>query len=566
MLASARTGPQNYALQRRFGLDDHLWDKVEILPIPKLAGSEAQGFGTWYQQQFAAELPDKFDHHPGSLFLDLRTMGERWDQMDQLAEQASQHGLAVQTDHAKQLLQALHLFYTLQVWQAGGLFAVATLKKLLSFRARFTEQHGNSLALALKKHQPSLLGEWDNVVEFLAQDRFNLGFIQTVQQDGQAWLQIETAYLDYIVGPGSNRNIVQKALEELDGTQRQQLGLRLTPYNLASLLPHRIHDQHELNRLLRSLKALGLVPDVIGWNQIIHHCQGLALAQQALLQCKNNGVAPDVFSFSSLLDKATDLAQGQQILQAMREAGIAPNVVTFSSLLDKATDLAQGQQILQAMREAGIAPNVVTFSSLLDKATDLAQGQQILQAMREAGIAPDVVTWNSLLDKATDLAQGQQILQAMREAGIAPDVVTFSSLLDKATDLAQGQQILQTMREAGIAPNVVTFSSLLDKATDLAQGQQILQTMREAGIAPDVVTWNSLLNKAPNLAQGQQVLQLMHADKIVPDDVSYNTLLAKANKLADGLSVLNLMREAGQRPDKFTLHRPVQTSPNLARD
>ncbi len=35
LLASARTGPQNYSLQRRFGLNDHLWDKLEIVTIPR---------------------------------------------------------------------------------------------------------------------------------------------------------------------------------------------------------------------------------------------------------------------------------------------------------------------------------------------------------------------------------------------------------------------------------------------------------------------------------------------------------------------------------------------------
>jgi predicted MPP superfamily phosphohydrolase len=446
LLASARTGPQNYALQRRFGLDDRLWERVETILIPKLAGAEAQGFGEWYQQQFSTPLPDKFDHHPGSLFLNLNAMRERWDSMQELAEQASANGLDVQADHARELLQALYLFYTLQAWQAGGLFSVATIKKLLTFRAKFGEEHGNKMALALKKHQPTLLSEWDNVVEFLAQDRFHLGFIETVQQDGQAWLQIETAYLDYIIGPGSNKNLVQKALEQLDATQRQQLGLRLTPYNLATLLPAKIHNEDELRRLLRSLKALGLVPDLVGWNQIIHHCNGLGLAQQALQQCQNSGIAPDVFTFSSLLDKAANLEQGQHILQLMRDANVSPNVVTFSSLLDKAANLEQGQHILQLMRDANVSPDLITWTSLFKRAENFKHCELVLQLMQASECVPNSDTWNALLARVFDVYEGQQMLQLMRAAGISPNEISYSILFKKAKVVEEIAVVWETMQ------------------------------------------------------------------------------------------------------------------------
>ena len=59
--ATIRTGPTYYDLRHRFGLDDHLWDKLESIFIPRLQGKEEQFFMTWYHGSFATTLPDKLD-------------------------------------------------------------------------------------------------------------------------------------------------------------------------------------------------------------------------------------------------------------------------------------------------------------------------------------------------------------------------------------------------------------------------------------------------------------------------------------------------------------------------
>jgi hypothetical protein len=67
LAATARTGTDYYDFRHRFGLDDHLWDKLEGVPMPRLEGEEERGFTAWYQAQFNENLPDEFDHNPGSL-------------------------------------------------------------------------------------------------------------------------------------------------------------------------------------------------------------------------------------------------------------------------------------------------------------------------------------------------------------------------------------------------------------------------------------------------------------------------------------------------------------------
>lgn len=189
------------------------------------------------------------------------------------------------------------------------------------------------------------------------------------------------------MGPASDRYLLQNALKELDTTQRKQLGLQLTPYNLASLLPAKINKSADLQQLLKRLKALDLVPDLIGWNQIIHRCHGLPMAQHALQECKKRGVMPDVFTFSSLLDKAANLEQGQQILQLMREAHLRPDKITYTSLFKQTKTWQEIEQVWQSMQADGVQFNRFHFNVVRNK-LQRAMHQQADQLLEEfSGLA-----------------------------------------------------------------------------------------------------------------------------------------------------------------------------------
>jgi len=103
LAATIRTGPTYYDFRHRFGLYDHLWDKLESFPIHRLEGLEEKEFTAWYRSTFATNLPDNFDHHPGSLFLNLEAMGDRWRNMDKIA---SEHKLTLDVGRAKDILRA----------------------------------------------------------------------------------------------------------------------------------------------------------------------------------------------------------------------------------------------------------------------------------------------------------------------------------------------------------------------------------------------------------------------------------------------------------------------------
>lgn len=545
LLATTRTGPAYYDFRHRFGLRDHLWDKLISVLIPRLSGDEEQLFSNWYQSSFCESIPDTFDHHTGSLFLDLEAMRERWENM---AGIAGNHGFGINVDNAKELMRALHVFYVMEAYQPGGLF---NAKDVLFYLKRKKEhgQQNTALATALARaYERSLAGEnaWEQVVEFLSQDKYHLGFLQ---RDG-AFFVTETAYLDYIVAPSGEKNIAHLAMDLFSDDERRKLGLTVSRYNFGDLFSvKRPDNERELEKLIRKLKPLGLERDIVVWNQLLNLCSSCNLARHGLQAMKKIGMRPDVVSYSIVLAKAEDLNSGYLILDEMRGDGIAPNVITYSTLLAKAVNLDDGRAILAEMLTNDIAPNVVTYNTLLSKTGDLNTGRAILEEMRKHGIQPSVVTYSTLLDKAIDLDSGRGILGEMRKDSIKPDLVTYNTLLTKADNLEDGHVIVDEMRQDGVKPNVVIYSTLLTKAANFEEGRAVLEGMRQDGITPNAITYNTLLARVNSLQDVRAIFDEMQKVGIPPDVVTFSKLLTKANSLDDGRILFDEMRKNSVRPD-----------------
>lgn len=559
LLATARTGPAYYDFRHRFGLRDHLWDKLISVLISRLSGDEEQLFSNWYQNSFCESIPDTFDHHTGSLFLDLEAMRDRWENM---AEIAGNHGFKINIDYAKELMRALHVFYVMEAYQPGGLF---NAKDVLFYLKRKKEhgQQNTALATALARaYERSLSAEnaWEQVVEFLSQDKYHLGFLQ---RDGAFWVT-ETAYLDYIVAPSGEKNIAHLAMDLFSEDERRKLGLTVSRYNFGELFSvKRPENERELERLIRKLKPLGLERDIVVWNQLLNLCSTCNLARHGLQAMKKIGMRPDVVSYSILLAKAEGLNSGYSILDEMRGDGIVPNVITYSTLLAKAVNLDDGRTILAEMLKTDIAPNVVTYNTLLSKAGDLNTGRVILEEMRKHGIQPNVVTYSTLLDKAIDLDNGREILGEMREDSIKPDIVTYNTLLTKADNLEDGRTIVDEMRKNGIKPNVVIYSTLLTKAANFEEGRAVLEGMRNDGITPNVIAYNTLLARANSLNDGRAVFDEMSAVGVAPNVIIYSALLDKVSNETHGRVVLDEMCKAGVAPNVVTYNTLLARAANL---
>ncbi len=365
LAATIRTGPSYYDFRHRFGLDEHLWDKLESLTMPRLAGDEEKAFTGWYEASFGESLPDRFDHHPGSLFLNLEAMGKRWRCMHEIAKD---HQLKPNVGRAKDIMRALHVFYVMGAYRPGGLFLEENILFYLR-RKEERKQESTTLRAAFAKDPSSLLpfssGEWDGLVEFLSQDTDHLGFLR---REG-GYLLTETAYLDHIIAPDGERDMVQNITKDFSDEDKRRLGLVVTGYNFGEVFRDSpLKTKDDLVKLTNKLKPLGLERDIVVWTQLVNLCPQLPLAQQAVTMLKGLGLAPNVVTYNTLVAKAETYATAQAIVAEMKTAGIRPDVFTYSTLVAKAKTYATAQAIVAEMKTAGIRPNVVTYSTLVAKA------------------------------------------------------------------------------------------------------------------------------------------------------------------------------------------------------
>lgn len=543
LAATARTGPTYYDFRHRFGLDDHLWDKLESFPIHRLQGEEEKEFTAWYCANFSANLPDKFDHHPGSLFLNLETMGARWRNMDNITRE---HNLKFDVERAKDIMRALHVFYVMEAYRPGGLFLEEDISFYLQHKAE-KRQTNTSIGIAFTKAQllyplPSA-GEWETLVEFLSQDKFNLGFLR---REGQ-YLVTETAYLDYIVALDGEKNIAQTIVEHFSEEERLRLGLTITSYNFGEVIrDNPPKNKNELEKLIRKLKPLGLEREITVWNQLLGLCPTFLLARQAVEILRSIGLKPALSTYNIMIVKAPDYATASTVVAEMEADGIYPNRGTYSKLAAKTQDHTTARATFVAeMEAAGVRPDVGNYNVMIVKAQDYTTACIILAEMEAAGVRPDRGTYNMMIVKAPDYATACSIVDKMPAARIYPDIGTYNKLVTKAPDYATVLAVIDKMGTAKVKPQVSTYNMMIGKAPDYATARAIMDEMVNAGVHPNRGTYNNLVAKAQDYVTARAIMGEMAAAGIHSDRNIYNKLIAKASNYATARAVMNEMMTAG---------------------
>ncbi|HXD29546.1 MAG TPA: TIR domain-containing protein [Pyrinomonadaceae bacterium] len=549
LAATSRTGPTYYDFRHRFGLDDHLWDKLESLPINRLEGEEEKEFTEWYVVSFNAILPDKFDHHPGSLFLNLETMGDRWRNMDKIADD---HKLRLDVERAKEIMRALHVFYVMEAYLPGGQFLEDHIRFYLRHKAerrRATTSMGVAFARVELFNQLPGGDEWEGLIEFLSQDKFHLGFLR---REGN-FLLTETAYLDYIVAQDGERNIAQTIVDDFSEEERLRLGLIVTSYNFGDVFRGRpLKTEQDLQRLARKLKDLGLERDITVWNQLVKLCPTFSLARYALVLLGNVGIRPDVLTYRLIIAKANAHDDIRTMVDEMEDAIIAPNVFTYSTLVAAAKDYDTARGLVEQMKRAEITPNAVTYNMLVAVSKEYDTARAVVDEMKAAGLIPDVVTYTTLVGKAKDPKTARVIIQEMRAVGIVPNIYTYNTLVAAATDYDTAWNIVKEMRAAGIMPDVVTYNTLVVAAKDYDTARTIVKEMRAAGIVPNLYTYSTLVSKAKDYDTVREVVSEMKVGGITPNVNTYNTLVGKAKDPKTARVVIGEMRAAGIMPNVIT--------------
>ncbi len=559
LAATTRTGPDYYDFRHRFGLDDHLWDKLESLSIPRLEDEEEKAFSAWYLANFGTSLPDKFDHHPGSLFLNLETMSDRWHNMDKIARV---HKLSLNVERAKDILRALHVFYVMESYHPGGLF----LEEDIRFYLRRIAEHrktahtmGAAFAKAQLFYQPYSSEEWETLIEFLSQDKFHLGFLRREEN----YLHTETAYLDYVVAPNGERNIAQTIAENFTNEERIGLGLMVTSYNFGDIFRRNPpKSEKDLLKLARKLKSLGLGSEVTAWNQLIRLCPTLQLARISIELLKSVGLAPDEVTYGEMVAKAQDYDSARAVIEEMLATGITPDTFTYTKLVAKAKDYEIACAIIEEMKRSGIAPNIFTYNTLIAKTQGYDSAQAVIEEMKVAKVAPNIETYNLLVSKDEDFEKVRTVIEEMKTTHIAPNVDTYNRLVSMTQDIDTVRIVIEEMKAKKIAPNIETYKVLVSRTKDDKIIRAIIEEMKVAKITPNHAIYNALVTRTQDMDIAHTVIEEMKTAKIAPNVDTYNVLAAKAQSYRAVRGVMEEMNVAGVIPNRLTYHTLVANAKN----
>ena len=555
LIATARTGPTYFDIRNRFGLDDHLWDKLESLSMNRLSGNQEKAFFAWYKENIDENLSNQYDHHPGSLFLDLEAMRTRWLNMDNIVQE---HDLKFNSEHAKDILKTLHIFYVMEAYRAGGIFLEKDIQFYLKQKFKHQESSssiGKALSNAQWVNQPFADHKWETLIEFLSQDRFHLGFLR---REGD-YLVTETAYLDYIVALDGEKNIVNTLDKILSKEERLSLGLSITGYNFSEILLKKApRNEEQLKNIILKLKPLGLEHEIYVWNQLIEICPTYSLARIALGILRSKLLKPNFLTYEKLLLKVNDVAPIRTITQEMLTDGIVPYSKAYERLLANAKNYQIAQELFEQINALGVKPTITVFFKLLSKSPNYEMGRLVLERIKAAGFVINTITFNCLLQKVTGYETARRVLVEMKTDGFIPNSVTYNYLLQQVTDYKTAHLVLDEMMAAGVMPNSSTYDHLLKKVTDYETGRLVLDEMRAAGVMPNSSTYNHLLQKVRDYETGRLVLDEMRTAGVMPNSSTYDHLLQKVRDYETGRLALDEMRTAGVMPNSSTYHHLLQ--------
>ena len=399
LIATARTGPTYDDLRNRFGLDDHLWDKLESFLIDRLSGKEQKIFSKWYQETFGEELSRRFDHNPGSLFLDLKAMRDRWKNIGANIKKTRS---TVNAEHLRDLLKALHVFYIMEAYSAGGFFVEEDIRYYLLKRLEY-QQNESSMGRAFSQvmnslGQPFEGGRWEEIIELLSQDRFNLGFLR---REGR-YLVTETAYLDYIIAPDGERKIADSLNKALSKEDQEKLGISITNYNFADVFAKQYpRNEKQLIQLIRKLKPLGFEQNITVWNQLISLCHNQKLANIAITSLREKGLTPNQITYFILIQKTSNTDDLLNIIKEIKDDKIPVDDRFYVKLINSTRNFETAKMLIAQIKDIGDTPSIHVYFKLLEKAPDYPTAQAVLEEMKKEGVKPNSITYERILQKDT---------------------------------------------------------------------------------------------------------------------------------------------------------------------
>jgi len=275
------------------------------------------------------------------------------------------------------------------------------------------------------------------------------------------------------------------------------------------------------------------------------------------------------------------MTQALDLMNRMKALGVVPDVYVYSQLIDhlikKRNDVDAADRLFQQMQRqefGAVEPNVVVYNMLLRGLCNQNSGLskngagwskvrclELLKDMGSRGIKPNTSTFNTLISAAVsndDQRSANKLFKLMVDLKVDPDRMTFTTIMKSFSDQRRPEECARIFEELDAwafgGADKIAFNCLLGahgKAGDLQQAEEVYNRMLKRGIQPDSVTFNSMVRACCALKDPRRAALFVsracgRGIRIAPSlyDVTIKMCVA-AEEFADCKSMLRSMRQLG---------------------
>ena len=417
---------------------------------------------------------------------------------------------------------------------------------------------------------------------------------QLLEQAKEEGLALSVVGYNAALSAAARAGKVEKAvalLESMEDANKSPLIPSPDAVTYGTLLTafERAQDWNSLMKYARRMQDAGHPLDGLAITSILHACQQLGLADQAVeyfhrmkqvgpyrRQTAGYQVAghrkpiqgPDAVAFLlaiSACARGGEWRRGLKLLEEYKVTGGPDDVAVFTAAVQGCESAGEYQTaflLVERMRQLNIQPNEMTFVAVLGacaaacaRANDADQRraplQKALKLLRvlhkdPTTVDPNIHIYNAAIHVC---AEAQQIDQAFAllddlstEGGLEPNIVTFGTVMsacERVGSLDDVNKVFTRMRQEEIAPNEFVYGAAISccrKVGDAERALLLLRKLIRDDMQPNIVTFNTVLSaqvevkgRGPQeLERAMLVFQLLTSKKYsdaVPNRQTYNLMV-----------------------------------------
>lgn len=381
----------------------------------------------------------------------------------------------------------------------------------------------------------------------------------------------------------------------------------------------RAAEWEELLRIARVSKAYGVSLDGMALTSVLHACQQLGLADEALeylelmKKLSNEG---DEENNQSSAGRRTNGRMRKGAKQALRGPDGVAYRLAISACARSRGRWQDGLRLLDEMRKAAVrsnstvnAPDVVAYTAAIQgcsEAGEYRHALKLIKTMKAEGIQPNVVTFSAVInccasaslqlskrrdegdrsieidDVKLPMLKALKLLDAMRAptSSIKPNIFTYNAAIracGEGMNLDGAFDLLRQMKEDGLEPTIVTYGSLMtacERVGNVDAASKVFRMVKEQSEEDDEIRVNEIIygaaisccRKGGQSERALLLLRKMISDGLAPNTAVFNTVIAALSegKSQSFSSDNNSLLEKALSVFKVmrSKHAPVGVKPN----